>query len=160
MLRGGLCKHLSNLRGMMPDVRGSHVFHGWGWDDDTCLPTSSTNTTSGVGEDFFWGHGPGKCHGLKCLTPCLPGHVTPFNQAQPTRNPLSLSQFLISQGRIHGSNVNAEMLTSSKQACHVTTMHAADSFCTPSLPMFVMQQNLCPLASSETRCGECMHLSV
>ena len=109
---------------------------------------------------LYYYHGPWQVPWAQVPHTPFPGHGTPFNQAQPTRNPLSLSQFLISQGGIHGSNVDAEMLTSSKQACHVTTMHAADSFCTPSLPMFVMQQNLCPLARSETRCGECMHLSV
>ena len=44
-------------------------------------------------------------------------------------------------GGIHGSNVDAEMLTSGKQACHVTTRHAADSFYTPSLPMFVCKRS-------------------
>ena len=99
--------------------------------------------------------------GSSASHPICQAMVHHSTKLKPPETPLSLSQFLISQGGIHGSNVDAEkMLTSSKQACHVTTMHAADSFCTPSLPMFVMQQNLCPLASSETRCGECMHLSV
>ena len=99
----------------------------------------------GVGQDVCWVvtcKVSGRRHEFKRPSPSIPSHDTPL-QAHPNRSTPAQVFDLLTECGMHGSNVDAEMLTSSNCGCLRTR----------SLPWLL--QNL--FAHPATGCSSCAH---